>query len=353
MARRDMKLNVKYNYYPGAQDYIKYANDWWEDFKNIRSAHSSRMIKLFVPTEDRESYNYKPCNALIEPIALGRGINTPYEAARFVSLLPYERQENPGGEKVERWQTAHTFLSIGSGDVEDHSVLLCNLLLGFGLDAYLAVGISINGPHVWVLTRSKTDNKKYSVTYWESLTGQRINIEDSRVFRFYKRIHCAFNDTKFYANIQVDDTVFNTIYNFDDEFLWKQIPSDKIQALPKYSHTPMLDIIVTDHYKQELEIEREIKAKIVKFRKSIIYLTIALELKTNWDGKLSYLISPALVNYELERIANQTYGNEEFKQSVKNYVPEGYTFKGFPLHTVEIDFDKMFGGILSSDVNIF
>jgi hypothetical protein len=66
---------------------------------------------------------------------------------------------------------------------------------------------------------------------------------------------------------------------------------------------------------------------------------------------LAYLISPALVNYELERIANQTYGNDEFKQSVKNYVPEGYTFKGFPLHTVEIDFDKMMGGLLTSDVN--
>ena len=75
-----------------------------------------------------------------------------------------------------------------------------------------------------------------------------------------------------------------------------------------------------------------------------------MDMKTNWDGRLSFLISPALVNYEHERISSQTYGNEEFKQSVKNYVPEGYTFKGFPLHTVEIDYDKIFGLILSSDV---
>ncbi len=73
-------------------------------------------------------------------------------------------------------------------------------------------------------------------------------------------------------------------------------------------------------------------------------------MKTNWDGRLSFLISPALVNYEYERISNQTYGNEEFKQSVKNYVPEGYTFKGFPLHTVDTDYDKIFGSILSSDM---
>ena len=254
----------------GAQEFIKYANDWWEDYKNIRNSHSNRIIKLFLPTEDRENYVYKPANSLIEPLSLGRGINTPYEAARFVSLLPFKRNENPGGEKVEIWQSVHTFLALGSGDVENHSLLLCNLLLGFGLDAYIAVGMSINGPHIWVLSRAKVD-KKYVVTYWESLTGQRVAVEDSKVFRFYKRIHSVFNDNKFYANIQVDDTVFNTIYTFEDEFLWKGIPSDKITPLPKYSFVPMLDIIITDHYKIELEIEREIKTKIVKFRKSFIF----------------------------------------------------------------------------------
>jgi hypothetical protein len=38
-----------------AQDFIKYANDWWEDYKTIRSSHNTRLIKLFVPTEDREN----------------------------------------------------------------------------------------------------------------------------------------------------------------------------------------------------------------------------------------------------------------------------------------------------------
>ena len=38
-----------------AQDFIKYANDWWEDYKTIRNSHSTRLIKLFLPTEDREN----------------------------------------------------------------------------------------------------------------------------------------------------------------------------------------------------------------------------------------------------------------------------------------------------------
>lgn len=282
-------------------------------------------------------------------------MNTPYEGARFVSLIPFERRENPGGEKIELWQSTHTFLSVLKGDVEDHAVLLCNILLGFGLDAYVAIGISVNGPHVWVITRSKLDNKNYSTVFWESLTGQRIAVDDQKIFRFYKRIHCCFNDTKFYANIQIDDTVFNTIYNLEDEFLWKSIPSDKFYGLPKYSFTPILDIIETDKFKIEVDLEKQIKSKIVKFRKSKNYIKLlcsALEMKTAWDGKLSYLISPALANYELERISNFTYGNEEFKQSVKNYVPEGYTFKGYPLQTTEIDSDKIFSTILSNEVYI-
>ncbi len=146
---------------------------------------------------------------------------------------------------------------------------MCNLLLGFGLDAYIAIGMSINGPHIWVLTRSKLDNKKYSTTFWESLSGQRINVDDPKVFRFYKKIHCVFNDSRFFANIQIDDTIFNTIYNFEDEFLWKSIPSDKINSLIKYSFTPILEIIETNKFKMEENIEKEIKNKIIKFRKSI------------------------------------------------------------------------------------
>jgi centrosomal protein CEP76 len=48
--------------------------------------------------------------------------------------------------------------------------------------------------------------------------------------------------------------------------------------------------------------------------------------------------------------ANITFGNDEFKQSVKNYVPEGYTFKGFPLQISSNDPDKIFASVLSNDV---
>ena len=55
-------------------------------------------------------------------------------------------------------------------DVEDHSTLLCSLLLGYGLEAYVCVGSKEQGlAHCWVATLGAEG----TVTFWESLTGQR------------------------------------------------------------------------------------------------------------------------------------------------------------------------------------
>ncbi|MCQ2819117.1 MAG: hypothetical protein MJ252_17785 [archaeon] len=337
-VNEEKKIEIEKN-----QDFINYSKMWWEDYKGIRPCNANRIVKIFLPTEDREYYAFKPATSLIESIEVGRAINTPYEAARFVSLIPFERRENPGGEKIELWHSVHTFLSVGKGDTEDHVVLLCDLLLGFGLDAYVAVGVAVNGPHLWVITRAKLANNKYSVIFWESLTGQRISVDDPKIFRFYKQIHCLFNNENFYASIQKDDNVFNTIYNLEDESLWKQMDKEKIKNLTKFSIVPLLDIIQIDKYKVETDIEKLLRMKVTKFR-------AGNDLPTQWDNKLSHLLSPALVNYEMERVSNLTYGNEEFKSSVKNYVPEGFTFKAFPFQINDINCEKIFGMILSNDI---
>ena len=49
-------------------------------------------------------------------------------------------------------------------------MLLCSLLLGFGLDAYVCLGTKVKGlAHAWVMTR----NIDGSVCFWEALTAQR------------------------------------------------------------------------------------------------------------------------------------------------------------------------------------
>lgn len=88
------------------------------------------------------------------------------------------------------------------GNIEDHSVLLCSLLLGWGLDAFVATGtiysapkavgagvgaktqgagkpmVSIR-PHVWVVTIDRIDERSIKVTNWESLTGSQFELSYS------------------------------------------------------------------------------------------------------------------------------------------------------------------------------
>ncbi len=36
------------------QRFLDYANDWWNDYKSIRSSHKTRLVKIFAETDDRE-----------------------------------------------------------------------------------------------------------------------------------------------------------------------------------------------------------------------------------------------------------------------------------------------------------
>ena len=56
-------------------------------------------------------------------------------------------------DSQEAWCHPHTVLTRGAGAKEEHALLLCALLLGFGLDAYVAVGKDAGAGAAWVVTR--------------------------------------------------------------------------------------------------------------------------------------------------------------------------------------------------------
>jgi centrosomal protein CEP76 len=128
------------------------------------------------------------------------------------------------------------FLARGCGDSEDHAVLLCNLLIGFGLDAYVVVGTNGEGSHAWVLQRQMLASPsgvkpKPKVIFWESLTGQKMEVDDPRVHRFYRNVGSVFNNKSFFANVQADDKVINVNWDLEDEYMWKSMNRQQIEGL--------------------------------------------------------------------------------------------------------------------------
>lgn len=113
------------------------AKDWWDRVRQSYPVVQERSIKVFAEDELRQ---HRCVCSFVSPIKPCRTLDSPRHAARFVSLIPFEREISVGGGRIEYWHSTHSFLAKRVGDCEDHAVLLCSLLLGFRLNAYVAIG---------------------------------------------------------------------------------------------------------------------------------------------------------------------------------------------------------------------
>ncbi|CAG6016066.1 centrosomal protein of 76 kDa isoform 2-T2 [Menidia menidia] len=334
--------------------FLVYAKQWWREFLEIRPSHQSKLVKIFA--QDENGVN-RPVCSYVSVLRAGRLLESPRQAARFVSLLAHEKAPvvGGGGSKQEQWCTLMAFMCRGKGDCEDHATLLCSLLLGFGLDAYVCVGTKSKGlPHTWVLTRG-TDG---SITFWESLTAHRYLHQpidpDSppmapqhKQSSPYRTVGCVFNHQTFLANCQPSDAVELCLFDFQNPSCWKAMSEEalrsvcapgSITSLPPLPPlcAPSLDPAATSN-----RLELEMRYLISEHRKD-------LDLATVWDDHISYLLSSALSAYEMERCTGVSCGNEEFQDAVRRAVPDGHTFKGFPIHFLHCNARRAFAICLRS-----
>ncbi|RUS90786.1 hypothetical protein EGW08_001405 [Elysia chlorotica] len=336
--------------------FLVYAKQWWKEFLQIRDTHQDRLVKMFAQDENGVK---RPVSSYVKPLRAGRLLDTPREAARFVSLMHHEKlQSLGGGDKVEQWTNAHAFLCRNRGDCEDHAVLLCSLLLGFGLDAYICVGTKVKGSvHVWVMTVS-ADGRL--ITFWESLNGHRyvhepINPNAPPMAKIqrpkypYKTIGCIFNHQSFYANSQASDSVEVCQFDIHNEAHWKSMSSDAIVSVcgsgssTSWPVPPPLSPSTLDHHLLSNDLEQQLKILVVEHRRD-------QGLTSSWDDQLSYILTPALAAYETERITGITAGNEEFQDAIRLAVPEGQTFKGYPIQFTHRNARKAFTTCLRAPV---
>ncbi|KAF3691523.1 Centrosomal protein of 76 kDa [Channa argus] len=333
--------------------FLVYAKQWWREFLEIRPSHKSKMVKIFA--QDENGVN-RPVCSYVRVLRAGRLLESPRQAARFVSLLAHEKaQVVGGGGKQEQWCTLMAFLCRGKGDCEDHATLLCSLLLGFGLDAYVCVGTKAKGvPHTWVLTRG-TDG---SITFWESLTAHRYLhhpidpdapplAPQPKPSSPYRTVGCVFNHQIFLANCQPSDAVDLCVFDFQNQTRWKAMSEEALKSVCAPGSTtslpplPPLCAPALDPASASNQLELEMRYLVSEHRKDLGLVTV-------WDDHLSYLLSSALSVYELERCTGVSCGNEEFQDAVRRAVPEGHTFKGFPIHFLHCNARRAFATCLRS-----
>jgi len=76
------------------REFYMYCKQWFDEFLQIRESHKRRLVKLYAETEDGSSV---PVVSYLSPLRADRQINSPSEAARFVSLFAYEHNDGNMG----------------------------------------------------------------------------------------------------------------------------------------------------------------------------------------------------------------------------------------------------------------
>lgn len=335
--------------------FLVYAKQWWREFLEIRQENQSKLVKIFA--QDENGVN-RPVCSYVRVLRAGRLLESPRQAARFVSLLGLEKAPvvgGGGGGKQEQWCSLLAFLCRNKGDCEDHATLLCSLLLGFGLDAYVCVGTKPKGlAHTWVMTRG-TDS---TITFWESLTAHRYLHQaidpdapplapQPRPSYPYRTVGCVFNHKTFLANCQPSDAVELCAFDFHNQSRWKVMSEEAVGSVCSPGSTTSLPPLPPlcgpslEPSAASNRLELEMRYLVVEHRKD-------LGLATVWDDHLSYILSSALAAYELERCTGTSCGNEEFQDAVRRAVPDGHTFKGFPIHFLHLNARRAFATCLRS-----
>ncbi|XP_042863845.1 centrosomal protein of 76 kDa-like isoform X2 [Penaeus japonicus] len=178
--------------------FISYARQWWREYKEAGSSHAARPVRIFAI--DEMGKNRFVCE-YVRQLEAGHALRSPEEAARWVSIIPTKPIHQMPAEGSSHWYTLPVAVMAQSLNVESKCSLLCSLLLGFGLDAWVCVGtLSSGAQHTWVMTRGPFT----AITFWESSTGSRyIYKVGQKTGHDYGTVACIFNHKHFYASIQV------------------------------------------------------------------------------------------------------------------------------------------------------
>lgn len=337
--------------------FFAYARSWWSQYLDLSPTHQTRPVKLFALSE---LGTQRPVTAFVQPLQATRLIETPAQAAHFVSLLAHSRDRAiaAGPSVADVWRTTHSTLATRSGETEEHALLLCSLLLGFGLDAYVCIGTDGRGPHVWVMTRSGSGSGSSGAAcaFWESLSGQTYELGGSSHGgglsgggggHPYLSLACVFSHETYYANTQ-PSCALDHAFSFDltDTAAWKAMECGILRTVTAMPQSPLAPSPLADHAALAVASEAALRTLVDQHRASLRLDTPGVQ----WDPTLGHTLSPALYSYESERIIGTPSGQRLFSDAIRRLVPKGHTFKGLPMHFTTYDAKAIFTAWLASDV---
>ncbi|CAL5976194.1 Centrosomal_protein [Hexamita inflata] len=291
----------------------------------------------------RDDGKIVPSNQLIQPV-YSKQLNTSHKCYRFVNLMP----DGLDDQVQPIWSRPYTTLARGSGSDEDKAILLCSLLRGLQMPAFVAVGqthqntgfvavIAIYGVKVQLYYREEIYYFKQQPDGTYLLEDHSNNYPESETLQLLdiKRVDSLFNDLDTFANVQQsaqpiiltdNKSLVNISFNLSRPSLWKRFPADILNNLQLRSEiAPVISPFNPETAELCSEALEQKLWQLIAARRSDVGLS------TPKSESLSRLLGNALPSYELEQLTGLVVGNEQFQLGVKNYVRDGEYFDAFPM----------------------
>ncbi len=141
--------------------------------------------------------------------------------------LDQDRAKDSGGGEREVWKMSSETWAEASGDCEDTSILLADVLIEAGYDARVAIGWNGNiGQHAWVVVRA--GEKQYLLeTTLQKAIGREDLVEVAAVASFYQPEQLFDRERIYFTTARPER--FTKDY-FAKE-LWKAVPQSRPEGL--------------------------------------------------------------------------------------------------------------------------
>lgn len=292
----------------------RHARSWWSRVRRMHPHIESRNIRILAEDECG-SHRFACC--MLSPVTPPRELLSPRFAARFVSLVPLRTDPGLRGGRSDGWRSAFATICRMQGSTEDHALLLCSLLLGWGLDAWVAMGVATEpaddededapakeSPCSWVVTfEHDADRPAFpTVTFWDAVNGTQFEDVTGAATgevgsHHFKELHALFNDKVFAVNVQhltaVTSDGFSrspAVMSFDlssernfQILSFPEAEAAQIMTHPGASLGLRASVNTVDICAQEVQLEEKIKKEFRSWRSEI-------ELQTHYDDKIAVVL---------------------------------------------------------------
>ncbi|KAL7746263.1 Centrosomal protein of 76 kDa [Sorochytrium milnesiophthora] len=300
------------------------AKLWWNQYAMLRPGLGDRPVKLFALDEQG---THRSVMSFISPWP-STYIQSARQAARFVSLLAVERSHGPPVTAEAVWRSPATVLATKSGSTADHSVMLCSLLLGLGLPAFVTIGTDGRGEcYTWVSVIASAQQ----VAFFDSVTGDRYKYEKPSWNATTRRhpfctITCLISDTALYANCQESEAIDRLSFALGDARCWKRMAADDNTAKMRSPSVP-LQLYKDDTYIVEARLQEELCALVTSHRE-------LNNLPTSITHSLDPILRMSLVAHEDHQLysGNLADAQDDFQCAIQSRIPPGFLFQGCPMH---------------------